>query len=64
MARQRYTDNFHTQNQHCELTGKRCFSSKQDARNALVGQLASKAVRAYWCDDCHSYHITKEFKND
>lgn len=47
----------------CESTGKACFGSKHEARNSLVGQLASKSIRVYQCDEePDHWHLTKTWK--
>jgi len=48
----------------CEEHDKTLYSSKKDARKALVGQLASKSVRAYPCDqNPGQFHVTKDWKH-
>lgn len=46
----------------CDATGKVSFTSVKAARDSLVGQLASKRMRAYECtaDGSFHYHLTKE----
>lgn len=47
----------------CEATGKVMYTSKHEARKALVGQMGSKSIRAYNCNECHRLHVTKDWKN-
>ena len=48
--------------QHCEPAGKTAFSSKQQARRALVAYRGGKTMRVYQCDfDRTHYHVTKEW---
>lgn len=48
----------------CEEHDKALYTSKQDARRALVGQLASKSVRVYACDEHPGqFHVTKDWKH-
>ena len=42
----------------CEATGKRSYPSKRSARMAMVK--ASNRIRAYPCNSCHGWHVTKE----
>jgi hypothetical protein len=47
----------------CEPTGKVCFYSKHDARNALTGHLGKKSMRVYRCEDSPShFHVTRMWK--
>lgn len=48
----------------CEHAEKRCYTSKHAARKGLVGGLRGKSIRVYMCEHCHTYHITKEQRND
>jgi hypothetical protein len=49
---------------HCETAGKTAFSSKQQARRALVSHRGGKTMRVYQCEfDRTHYHVTKEWKN-
>ena len=46
----------------CDAHDKGLFTSKQEARKALVGQLASKSVRVYPCDETPGqFHVTKDW---
>lgn len=44
----------------CQVNGKVCFPSKGSARNALRLRQRRGAgfLRVYWCDHCHSHHLT------
>jgi hypothetical protein len=42
----------------CPVTGKRCFSSKQDARNSMRHLRAR--LRVYLCEHCRLFHLTSE----
>lgn len=47
---------------YCEKADKTAFSSKQQARRALVAHRGGKTMRIYQCDhDRTHYHITKEW---
>jgi hypothetical protein len=49
---------------NCEATGKYIFTSKKQARRALVGHLGGKTMRVYQCpDDKTHYHVTKTWKS-
>jgi len=49
----------------CEDAAKFCYTSKKDARHALMGQLRSKSVRIYQCPDAPSHwHLTTQWKKD
>lgn len=45
-------------NKLCEETGKRCFSSKGEARKA-IRKLGAR-LRTYVCPFCHMHHLTKK----
>lgn len=46
----------------CEAHEKALYVSKKEARKALVGQLASKSMRAYPCETTPGqFHITKDW---
>ena len=48
----------------CLKCGKVLFTSKREARKALVGQLASKSMRVYECPHHKGqFHMTKDWKN-
>jgi len=48
----------------CAETGKVEYTSKHDAREALVGQMRSKSVRLYRCTfDPSHLHLTTKWKN-
>ena len=47
---------------YCEATGKVSYTSKHTALQALTGQLKSKAIRVYPCNECHMFHVTKSIK--
>ncbi len=36
--------------------GKRCYSSKNDAR--IGSRKISNKIRVYFCDVCHFWHVT------
>lgn len=42
----------------CTRTGKRCFSSVHDARKAMRATMSAR-LRAYRCDHCRMWHLTK-----
>jgi hypothetical protein len=42
----------------CEKTGKRCFSSADEARRGM--KRLSARIRIYKCPECKYYHYTKQ----
>ena len=49
--------------QYCEEAGKTVFTSKGQARRALVAHRGGKTMRVYQCEfDRNHYHVTKEWK--
>lgn len=63
-SRIKYTDNNHTTSGYCEDADKRSYTNKHEARNALVGQMKSKAMRVYQCQYSPGHwHITSQYKN-
>ena len=50
--------------QYCEEAGKTVFTSKTQARRALVAHRGGKTMRVYQGEfDRTHYHVTKEWKN-
>jgi hypothetical protein len=48
---------------YCDEAGKFCYTSKTDARRALVGHLAQKSMRVYQCPHNKGhYHVTRMWK--
>lgn len=48
----------------CDETDKVCYTSKHDARTAMVGAMGSKSIRVYICSFHPSHwHVTKDWKN-
>ena len=48
----------------CSECEKVLFTSKHEARNGLVGHLASKSMRVYECPHHKGqFHLTKNWKN-
>lgn len=51
-------------NPRCEETGKAIFLSESAARKSLVGQLSTKHIRIYRCDEHPShFHLTKTYND-
>lgn len=48
---------------HCDKADKTAFSSRQQARRALVKHRGGKTMRVYQCEhDRTHYHLTKHWK--
>lgn len=47
-------------NKLCEKTGKRCFSSTEDARKGM--RHMSARLRTYTCPFCHYLHLSNPEK--
>jgi hypothetical protein len=49
---------------HCEVTGKRKYHSEREALETAAHQLsmanAPKQLRAYLCNWCETWHLTKD----
>lgn len=45
-------------NKLCEVTGKRCFSSRSEAKHALRNLKRGSKIRLYRCPKCSYYHFT------
>lgn len=48
----------------CKTTGKLCYPSQAEAIRSgkvliLLGRWLGKEPRAYFCRDCHKWHLTK-----